>query len=513
MRGVFRFTLSLFAAATLVGAVPAFAQNQYPLEILNIKPVGTPPSGMPAASRIYHAYPGLTYNIKAAVIGGLYPYSFTLANAPAGMTVNASTGEINWPSPSANASPTLTIRDSAGNQISTTWPITVGTAGFRFIDATNGNDSGAGTAASPWRTVARAKTASSVGDIWYFRRGTYRVQSEFGPLSNPGTSRYAADFRSGESVVMWLGYPGETPVIDYEYFGNASAGQYFPTIAMSGGLVYVDGFELRNTQHFFFLNYGNGQGPLYRRLSMHNQGKGWIENGSNTSFLMYEHAQPQSYGAVIQDNTFYDGGLGIKQYDLLNPLIADNVFYDLSSGIEEKAGTTRFTIRGNNFYRIGYLSGIEWAIGGNMNTQNGFVVSGEVCFNLARMNDLNDEAYNFNWMGNAGRIDAYRNTFVGKVTAIAVDSSDGPFSLSSNVIINNDNVSNHVGFDQVTDPSRITMTNNLSGFPSNNIVDANGNLTAAYAQYVGNRGYQLGAGGGSGTQVPGAPQNLRITPP
>src|SRR4029079_14725153 len=78
-----RLGLSLYAALW-IGAVPARAQNHFPLELLNIKPVGSPPRGLSQNNRIFRAYPGVTYNIRAAVIGGNYPYSYTLSNPPSG---------------------------------------------------------------------------------------------------------------------------------------------------------------------------------------------------------------------------------------------------------------------------------------------------------------------------------------------------------------------------------------------------------------------------------------------
>jgi len=500
----------VFAAALLLLAVPAVAQNHMPLEMLNIKPVGAPPTGMSQYSRIYRAYPALTYNIRAAVVGGNYPYTFTLSNAPSGMTVNQNTGEINWVNPQANASPTLTVRDQSGAQVSATWPITVATAGFRFIDATNGNDANAGTLAAPWRTVARAKAVSSLNDIWYFRSGVYLVQTTFGPLVNPGTSRYNAAFFSNQTSVIWLGYPGETPVIDYGYNGNATSGQFFPSVGLAGSTIYVDGFETRNTQHFFFLTGGESQGPTFRRMKMHGQGYGWIESESNASFLMYEHQAPQSYGAIIQDSELYDGDLAVKHYDLMKPLIADNVFHDLNNGIEEKAGITRFTVRGNRMYNIGgRTSAYNSAIGGNYNA-NTYEVSGEVCFNLVRMTDFSvDEAYYFRRDSPSPGIHTYRNTFVGSVAVVGIGASDGTFYVSNNVIVNNLNYNQyHVVMDGVSSPEKVIFSNNLVGFPSDNIVDASGNLTGSYAQYVGTRGYQLGTA--SSSLPPEAPRDLRI---
>lgn len=145
-------------AAILLTGQMAQAAN-YPLEITNLKPAGT--AGSPASSRIYHAYPGLVYNIRAAVVGGAYPYTYSLTGAPSGMTIDAQTGEINWPSPTGAATPTLVVVDSEGTRVTSAWTVTAATTNFRFVDVVNGRASsangcssscGTGDAASPWRT-------------------------------------------------------------------------------------------------------------------------------------------------------------------------------------------------------------------------------------------------------------------------------------------------------------------------------------------------------------------------
>ena len=45
-------------------------------------------------NRFYRAYPGLEYNVRMGVIGGDYPYVYSLITAPSGMTIDAGTGEI-----------------------------------------------------------------------------------------------------------------------------------------------------------------------------------------------------------------------------------------------------------------------------------------------------------------------------------------------------------------------------------------------------------------------------------
>src|SRR5688572_3861262 len=114
MKVVLPFRRLLLASFVLVAGAPAFAAN-YPLELVSPRAVNTSPAaGYPAINsenRIFRAYPGMVYNIRAAVIGGAWPYTFTLSNAPAGMTIDSRTGTINWPNPQANASPTITVRD------------------------------------------------------------------------------------------------------------------------------------------------------------------------------------------------------------------------------------------------------------------------------------------------------------------------------------------------------------------------------------------------------------------
>ena len=73
---------NLTMAAMLVVTAQAASAANYPLELTNIGPVGV--RGMSANNRIFRAYPGLVYNIRAAVVGGATPFVFALTNARAG---------------------------------------------------------------------------------------------------------------------------------------------------------------------------------------------------------------------------------------------------------------------------------------------------------------------------------------------------------------------------------------------------------------------------------------------
>lgn len=501
----FRVSVGVLIAVAMATVQPAFAAN-YPLEILNIKPAGT--GGMVATHRIYRAYPGFEYNIRAAIHGGAYPYTFSLSNAPAGMTIDAR-GTIVWVNPQADATPTITVRDSEGTQVSASWTIDVTTNGFKFLDAVNGNDSAAGTVGAPWRTFLGLYNRGVVGEIIYWRAGTYTPDGV--PVQNP-------DNANGEERIVWegnarpttwLAYPGERPVFDFGYTGSGypyTTGSV-PRIRISEPNMYIDGFEFRRSMTMAFqVNQSNTHGTTFRRNHFDRHGPGI--NGGNSAFIMFVSGVNQGIGTIIQDNTFSNiqygtGNCALKLYKLHKLLVEDNVFRDTTPGSEGvlaiKATSSQYSVRGNLFYNIG-----TQAIGGNQNSGDGVITGGEVLYNTVLV--PNGGAIEFNHDGAAGQTFMYRNTFVGTVLASNVAAGDGPFHLSFNVIVNNDSGTpsgSHIRHGLVSDPSRIVLTNNLTGFPSNNIVDSQGQLTAGYASYVGTHGAQLGNG-------PRPPTNVRI---
>lgn len=531
---VLRPVARLLAAALLMALVfaPAAASAaNFPLEITNIGPVGV--NGMGANNRIFRAYPGLPYNIRVAVVGGAFPFSFSLGNAPSGMTVNSSTGEIVWPSPNGQATPTVTVVDSEGARVSATWNINVTTDGFRFVDAArgvnapnNGCSSGCGTgsAQSPWRTFADVFLNDSVGDIVYFRAGTYRVgdvPSQFRQSIGGVWERVVInENRSSSSAgsVIWLGYPGETPVIDFAC-GNCAVGI---GIRHNGENVYIDGFETRNSNvlAFQFEPTGALRGPTYRRLNMRDHGPGG--DGTNAAFIMTTSFYPAAaYGMVIQDCAFTnvrasdpDDAVTVKIYSQNKPLIEDTTHQFAVKALELKADVRQFTVRRNRFFNLTNVG-----IGGNMHGCVGCAggsdaqtTTGEIVYNYS---NSSGGAMALNQDGQARAIYVTRNTLIGRVQLMNTDGNDGPFYFTNNVIVNSDNgtpAGSRITHISVSAPSRQVLSNNLTGSPSDNMVDSAGNLTAGYANYASTHGWQAAGGENrSPNTPPAAPSNVRIT--
>jgi len=466
----------------------------YPLELLFPRQPGTAPSThpdsttMPAGHRIFRAYPGLEYNVRAAVIGGSYPYRFSLADAPEGMTVDPVTGEIAWPDPQSDAAPTLTVTDSLGSSVSESWSVTVTTEGFHFVDSVNGRNhpTGDGSITNPWANLVDLYNAPglSPSDIVYFRSGTYVTT---------GLPRSSSDFwlrcelRAPFPQTL-IAYPGESPLIDFDYPSGDGASLAFE------GLAYIDGFETRNSRNHALELHSGDHFQVFRRLRMHDHNPlGEDLDGQNPGMIYAwswgEAVSEARQYCVFQDNEFYNAPLdgAYKLYGLWKPLVEDNYCHDLRGCFDPKAGVARFTFRGCTLDNVGV------GVHGNMNNSGELYASGEVLYN--RIINAVTWPLEINNDSSARQIDVYRNTIVGGEPIVErVDGEDGPFYFYNNVIVNDVSGTpegSHITQSEVTDPSRIILSDNLAGYPADGIVDAGGGLTPGYASYLGTHGCQI----------------------
>lgn len=468
---------------------------KFPLELVSPRAAGSAPSNdpgtpaMPSGHRIFKAYPGLEYNIRAVVVGGSYPFTYSLSNAPAGMVIDAATGEISWPDPTgASATPTITVRDSEDTELSESWTITVTTEGFRFVDAVDGNDAGQGTLASPWRTLSEVKDSGAPGQIVYFRSGTYTTE---GMALSGGDTWQRVEFTGTAHPVQWIAYPGEAPVIDNEYTPGASDNRFIRLSGSDVHPVYLDGFSIINSwdkglQYGSWTDYG-----VFRRLSISDIAE--AIDGSNPAGIM----TLSSYGdagwyTAYQDNDFHDNAAGgIKLYSHKKVLWEDCLFRDSGGGPDLKSHVPRFEVRGSTFANN---AGNYCGLFGNMNFGGGGegeAASGEIRHNLVLCGP-EQLAMDVNQDGMAGEIFLYRNTFVGRVRVRNTDSADGPFHFENNVIVNDDtDGTDQVWFEAVEDPSRVTFSDNLVGTPADGVVDASGSLQGEFLSYLGTHGHQI----------------------
>ena len=108
-----------------------------------------------------------------------------------------------------------------------------GQANSAFYVATTGNDSNAGTEASPWRTVQHAVDTARAGSTVNVRGGVYEELVDIHASGN-----------ASDGFITLRSYPGETAILDAEHF-TPSGRQAVVTIH-NQSYVRVEGLEIRN---------------------------------------------------------------------------------------------------------------------------------------------------------------------------------------------------------------------------------------------------------------------------
>ncbi len=512
IKGLIIFASCMFIISLPFLFMPPVLHAAYnPLEIINIKPAGT---GNPAISpnhRIYRAYPGIEYNIRAAVIGGMYPYKFSLSNAPNGMTINEDTGVISWPNPQTSAqSIRLTVTDAENHVATSTWSISVTKNGFIFIDASH-TGTETGTISQPYNSIQDILNLSGrESDIVYFRSGTYSV-----PVFRP--SYYLnigcnLSYSTNPNPHIWLAYPGENVTLDMD--------KHYFEVGRDTTPYYFDGLRFYDSYEYGFRSSSAMNYTTFYRCEFDTLTTGRTSN-SNQGFYFTSEAGTGNY-LVFQDCEFHDytGVAGIGSLYCQNKMLIEGChFYnqyqgitDICTAIAAKTSITNSTIRGNNAL-ISEGSVLGHGVNGMFSQREGYSASenNEVCFNLFIHN--NGVSHRFNNNGNQGSLYYYRNTCIGTITMVRVDAdgyTNGPFIYEKNVIINsNSGLSYH--YTCGPNPQNyVTFTNNLTGTPTSRIIDSNGNLTDSYSQYIGTRGWEVGNSDNTDNTPPVSPSGVSI---
>jgi hypothetical protein len=484
----------IYLITLLISSIGASAANM-PLEVINIKPAGTGDPPIQESNRIFRAYPGTEYIIRAAVVGGKYPYSFDLIGSPAGMEVDAA-GYIRWENPGEDAnSIILRVTDSSGAQIEAQWSVTVSEEGFSFVDS-RAQAGGDGSFERPFDSISAMTDSVSPTDIIYFRSGHYQL-----PIRGSHSINQARAFEwnsPSSTATSWLAYPGEQAIIDLggdKYFYGATDMPF-----------YFQGLEFMNGREYFFrstssLNYVTFLDNSFDTLTLERPN---YNSNQGTYFTM--HSGLGNY-LVFQGNSFtgYRGTQGIGSlYDQDRLLVENNIFYDFKGAdlastnqvLAFKVGITRLTLRGN----IVNLSAEDnFGIFGGTSINGGFADGDGLHGNTSGMIEITHNFFRHDGSGlcqlnrgnDMGETWISRNTFVSgfQMTNLAPDDCDGPWHFEGNVFQNpSSGLSYH--YSCAGDYRSCVSSTNDTGAPSG-IVDGSGKLLSGYANRIGELGWQL----------------------
>jgi hypothetical protein len=490
-----KFVLILFL---IFCAVEVSATSYYALEIIQPRP------SLNTNNRFYKAYPGIAYNVRPGVIGGAYPFTYSLTVYPSGMTINSSTGEINWPNPVEVGSPhsvTLKVVDSDVTEVTVSWTITVNTSNAIFVDSVNGHNTPAGTGilANPFKdltdVLSTAKHTTTFPYYFvYFRAGTYDVTGLFYETWDDPALLVPINY--DHKPLVWIGYPGETATLDLSY-----AGLYFyvgcndlwidnlsviVNQTTRGG--YTRGFEYES----------DCTRVCFRRLNFSDMYEGTA--GGNPSLIFQGKGGGVGKYHVIQDCTYSDAITMVYfllQYLTDRTLVEDNTIGNMTTGCHVIGPKDMVTMA---FYRHNTIIDSIEGIGGLLFGQDpNNVNSGdiEVSFNLFKYGNNNEVVLDADgYSGTIGKLYFVRNTIIGMVDINDVTTSKGPYYFYNNVIINtHTSDADHLYVHNSSAPTRVVRADNLSGVTADAIVDSNGNLQGTYrTTYLGTRGYELSGG-------------------
>lgn len=197
--------------------------------------------------------------------------------------------------------------------------------------APNGSDANPGSYAEPFATLEAAMNAMNPGDLLYVRGGLYR---------SAGTGRGISQKKG--TVDKWftvLNYPGETPVFDGEWYGDATIGMLFDSCAYW----HIEGLEFRNyTQDAVYLRNGCDHFEIVN-MKLHDV----------TSLV---HGASAYDGIVVIGST----NVLIEGCEIWNIGYARDLGSMLDHGVYVSTGSSNVTVRGCYFHEIPSGSGVQF---------------------------------------------------------------------------------------------------------------------------------------------------------
>lgn len=478
----------------------------FPLKITNIKPAGTGDPPIPETNRIFRSYPGIEYNIRAAVVGGVYPYTYELSGEPSGMAIDPDTGEITWADPQSDTGTvTLTVTDEEGTVETAKWSIDVTSDGFLFVDA-SANSNGDGTKDNPYNSLTNMLTdtldAGQGHDMVYFRSGTYDMVDH-----NSGSDNI---LRIDDNPTNWLSHPGEEVVLQ----GSSDAGKAYRINPM-GKSIYFDGLIFKDVVGYGITLHGKPNYYTIRKCVFDGLTPADDAN-RNYGFIYTSDGGSDTYYSVIQDNEFTDwhGAAAIGSlYRDRYLLIENNYIHTPSTDAEPegigptmalalKAHLDYLTVRGNEVQMGSVGSVFDGSVNCFFNLE--YI---DICFNFFNHDSTSNNRIMLNSQNHSEGPNTnhkfYRNTWKANEGFFRFDPcGQGPFTIDSNVLIFENNQ---------LERDCVTYTNNLEGTDSDNIINSNGELTEDYSEYVGSIGHQIEGQGDTIDNELESPYNLKVS--
>jgi hypothetical protein len=291
------------------------------------------------------AYPGIPYESRPGVVGGIFPYEFRLNSIAlngvpqpiSSVSVDFRRGTLRFtPASEGTYALTVEIRDSASAQKVLTHTFTVQSLASRFLFvAPNGvNSPGRGSITQPFLTPAYALSQSTPDQVIILRKGTYM-----------SVDLIIDDSRARQFVA----YPDEVVLLDYNYSGDITVRYGTAPSAR------FEGFDFTRAQQYAFVSDPSLPGLVIRHARFLDGRENSTNPGENPAFIHGWGSEDIRHRLLLQDSAFgpYQETLGTEAcattlFDAGDSLIENNqVRVGTTCGYHDKDNSQRNTYREN----------------------------------------------------------------------------------------------------------------------------------------------------------------------
>ncbi len=255
---------------------------------------------------------GGSTTLSGSATGGTPPYSCCWSPANG---LSSTAGPSPMASPLATTTYTLTVRDAVGRIAadSATVTVTPAAAGTVYYVSPGGSDAGDGSAAAPWKTLARAAATASAGSTVVVRAGTY---AETIRPANSGTA---------DALITFMSETLHGAILD----GHSNR-DYGVDMTRPASYIRIDGFEIRDyTADGIILN--DWYSRLNRGIQVFNC---YIHNNAGDGLNFRNSQDSLAEGNEIVDNGQTAAAIG-GQVGSTNLVIRSNrIHHNVKDGIQ-----------------------------------------------------------------------------------------------------------------------------------------------------------------------------------
>ncbi len=288
---------------------------------------------------------GSAYSLTLQAIGGVPPYTWSLASGslPSGLTLST-TGTISGtPTASGTSFFSVTVEDSntTPEEATSTLALTIsggGYSGWNFTPTLYASPSGSGTTCSPsspcsltyaFNTAAPAAVLGGNSPVIQAAAGIYSQGSSYLPLSGSGTSSHPIVLTCVTTRAC--------------YITSSNPGPSGDVVAASGSYFTVDGFDITDSQtraSVYQLIYITGSNQTWSRNTVHDLQTNCRDNGGG-GFQVASTSGSNIFDANLVYNINNNAGCksSVVQYDGIldettgaGDVIENNIVYNVYGG-------------------------------------------------------------------------------------------------------------------------------------------------------------------------------------